>query len=143
MAGKRGGQVYTIYQERPAKTRKGSPTIIKKGKFQGQLCEYSNRLPVREAVSEGRRLAPEMPEWAEPYTVDGVRFWRNKTTGKCYLPVVLFGDNVASEWYIHGNRVDYKDIEPFLLASEKKHSEPKEGQVPFVVISVEHITRIV
>ncbi len=144
------GTIFTYTIGRKAKTRKSydGAEIIKKSVAQGMVgTDYANRKPVREAVENGERDAPELPSHiAETFTVDGIKFWRG-SNGNVYFPVCATGNKPQTQWLIDGESVDLDEIKDFLLASEYAKSPSKEdladkGQVPFVAVNIENIEAI-
>jgi hypothetical protein len=143
IAKRKPGQVFTVYYARKPKTKKSAPEILKVGKVQGQYCDYAARTPVKMAIKEGLRGEPSLPKYAESVVIGGVRFWRNKNNGKYYLPIVLFNVNFKPDWYVGDKKVDEEAVKPYLLATEFHTSSPKQGQVPFIAMDLENITKIV
>ncbi len=144
------GQVATVTVERAGKVRaqfKGL-SLFKRSTFQIQLASYANRAPVREAVANGDREAPELPVWIESseMTSNGIRFWHGKT-GSDYLAMPRFGDKATAEWILDGKAVDLETVKPFLLASEYAEKPSKsevedKGQAMFNAITLSNITDI-
>ena len=143
------GSFFSLTMKRPAKTLKGVTEVIEKETVMtGQLCDYSARAAVKNAVAEGSRDEVELPSHISHSFKEGnVKFWAGKN-GKTYLPMPLAGNKSKVTWYLGGEPVEYSEVEPYLLASDK----PKErkdrdelaelGQVPFVGIDIENILEV-
>lgn len=146
---RRQGSFFSLTMKRLAKTLKGVTEVIEKETtMAGQLCDYSARAAVKNAIAEGERDAPELPSHISHSFKEGnVKFWAGKN-GKTYLPMPLAGNNTKVTWYLGGEPVDYKTVEPYLLAADKpKERKDKEelaelGQVPFVGIDIENIISV-
>jgi len=140
----RGG-FFTLYVDRPANIRKGvAEDIRKQSVFQGQLCDYSAKKIVREAIADGTRDEPVLPSYVkESFYVGNVRFWRGQN-GQVYFPVPLVGNKPQVTWTKDGTVVTRDEIAPLLLASELRESTPSEekSQVAFVGIKVENIVEV-
>jgi hypothetical protein len=146
---KKAGSFFSVKMRKLAKTFKGVAEVVEKESIMtGQLCDYSARFAVKNAVAEGERDAPELPSHIKnSFTVGSVRFWQGKN-GSVYLPMPLAGNKTKVQWYLGGNPVEYSEVEP-LLTSADKPKERKDrdelaeiGQVPFVGINVENILEI-
>jgi len=149
LEGRKQGSFFSITMRRPAKTLKGVTEVVEKQTVMtGQLCDYSARAAVKNAVAEGEREAPELPSHiSHSFTEGGVKFWMGKN-GSVYLPMPLAGNKSKVTWFLGGEPVEYAEVESFLLASDKpKERKDKDelaelGQVPFVGINVENILEV-
>lgn len=120
--------------------------------MQGQLCDYSNRSPVKTAVADGERDAPELPSHiAEAFYVGGVRFWRGKGENpKIYLAMCAVDNPTVPpkvQWYMNDEPCNKDAVQPFLLASENVKPQAKEtiedkGQARFFGIDITNILEI-
>lgn len=148
LEGRKQGSFFSITMKRLAKTLKGVTEVVEKQTIMtGQLCDYSARAAVKNAVAEGERDAPELPSHiSHSFTEGGVKFWQGKN-GSVYLPMPLAGKSKVT-WFLGGEQVDYSEVEPYLLASDKpKERKDKDelaelGQVPFVGVNVENILEV-
>ena len=149
LEGRKQGSFFSITMKRLAKTLKGVTEVVEKETtMTGQLCDYSARAAVKNAVAEGERDAPELPSHiSNTFNVGGVKFWQGNN-GAVYLPMPLAGNKSKTTWYLGGEPVEYAEVEPYLLASDKpKERKGKEelaeiGQVPFVGVNVENILKV-
>lgn len=144
------GTIFTYRIERKAKTRKSydGGTITKTSIAQGMVgTDYANRKPVREAVENGERDAPELPSHIEEaFITDGIRFWRGKN-GEIYFPVCATGNKSKTSWAIDGEEVSLDEIKDYLLSSElpkevNKDDLADKGQVPFIAVNINNIAAI-
>lgn len=148
LEGRKQGSFFSITMKRLAKTKKGVTEVVEKQTIMtGQLCDYSARAAVKNAIAEGERDAPELPSHiSHSFTEGGVKFWMGKN-GSVYLPMPLAG-KPKTTWFLGGEQVDYSEVEPYLLASDKpKERKDKDelaevGQVPFVGVNVENILEV-
>lgn len=148
---RKAGQFVTVFINRKAHLRKQWEMldIRKISRIQIQLSSYANRAPVKEAIENGTRDAPQLPKHISHITTIGnVRFWVGHN-GKIYFPYPLIDTNTSSEYLMNGKpiTVDALKAHCYCLASEfpnrpSKESLAERGQVPFVGVSVEHITAI-
>jgi hypothetical protein len=145
----RNNKFFTIKVRRPAQVRKSlpGPAIEKESLYQGILCDYANRAPVRDAVQSGERQAPVLPSHInEVFHVNGVKFWRGKN-GQEYFPMPITGNKPKVTWYADGIEVPFDDIKEYLLACELSKKPSKEeveekDQVLFNSIKVENILEV-
>lgn len=143
------GSFFSVKMRKVAKTFKGVTEVVEKeSTMTGQLCDYSARAAVKNAVNEGERDAPELPSHIENSFMEGsVKFWQGKT-GTVYLPMPLAGNKTKVQWYLGGNPVEYAEVEPYLTSADKpKERKDKDelaeiGQVPFVGINIENILEV-
>ena len=143
------GQIFTVVVERPADVYKTvTDTIVKRSEFQGQLCDYARRAPVREAVEAGDREAPELPSHIkESFEVEGIKFWRNKNEKTIYLCIPNTGNPPKVEWFLNGEPVSKDAIKHMLKASETASKPSKEtveskGQALFFAPKVENVKEV-
>lgn len=149
LEGRKAGSFFSVKMRKVAKTFKGVTEVVEKESVMtGQLCDYSARFAVKNAVAEGERDAPELPSHIENSFMEGsVKFWQGKT-GAVYLPMPLTGNKTRVQWYLGGNPVEYAEVEPFLTSADKpKERKDKDelaeiGQVPFVGINIENILEV-
>ena len=145
----RKNQFFTVKVRRPAKIRKSlpAPKIEKESVFQGLLCDYHRRAPVKDAVEAGDREAPVLPSHiTEVYHIDGVKFWKGRD-GTEYFPMPISGNKPKVTWLADGTEVPFDDIKQYLLASETSPNPTKEeteekGQVLFCSIKLENILEV-
>jgi len=145
----RQNQFFTIKVRRPAKVRKSlpAPAIEKESLYQGLLCDYARRAPVREAVEAGEREAPVLPSHIkEVYHINGVKFWRGNNEQE-YFPMPISGNKPKVTWYADGHEVPFDDIKMYLLASETNTKPAKaeveeNNQVLFNSIKLENIVEV-
>lgn len=139
------GSFFTVRMIRPAKLRKAYEKldIRKESSFQGMSAvDYAMRAPVRTAVEEGLRLAPELPSWVERVEyLDGIKFWVKGD--QWYFPMV-FIKPLTSQWWNENQPVNIDCIADMLLASEtaerKSKAEVEEmHQAQFNAIKVQNI----
>jgi hypothetical protein len=154
LSNKNRGSFYSLLMQRPAKMLKGiTLNIEKRTQMTGQLCDYSVRAAVKNAVADGLRDAPELPSHIEKSFVEGnVRFWqgkdKNEIPGKIYLPMPLAGSKSNVTWLLDGVVVSYDDVSQYLLAADKprkkqdKEELAEKGQVPFVAVDIENILQV-
>ena len=142
------GGFYTLKTKRPAKTFKGTTFAVdKESVFQGILCDYAARGPVKTAIASGDRNDPELPSYIkESIFVDGIRFWSGNN-GETYLPVSISGNHARVQWYLDNKPCNKSDVELVLMASEKTEKPSKEdladkGQVPFAAINIKNILEV-
>lgn len=149
LEGRQTGTFFSITMRRPAKTFKGVTEVIEKMTIMtGQLCDYSARAAVKNAVADGERDAPELPSHISHSFKEGnVKFWQGNS-GKIYLPMPLAGNKSKVTWFMGGEVVDYATVEPYLTSADrqKEHKTKEElaevGQVPFVGIDIENILEV-
>jgi len=144
------GSIFTLVVTRAGKVRKsydGKP-ITKTSIMQGMTnVNYADRKPVREAVANEERDAPELPSHIEDtFMVSKTRFWKGKN-GKEYFPVCLTGNKPQAQWYLDGEPVDLDTIKDHLLASEYAERKDKEttedkGQALFIGVEVSNVTEV-
>lgn len=125
---KKGTNVQAIWQ-RPAKTlktfagsiQKRTKTYVRSG------ISYSNLSDVKEAIAAGERGEVQSLPWGqwrtgfERYIIEhkGVEYVR-------LYPASFENLRANVEWLLNGQVVEYQDVEPYLLASEKlKRDEEK------------------
>lgn len=126
----RQNQFFTILVKREAKVRKSlpAPKIEKESLYQGLLCDYARRNPVREGVNSGNREEPVLPSHiSEVFHIHGVKFWRG-FNGQEYFPMPISGNKPKVTWYADGTEVPYDDIKEYLLACEIA-AKPSKSQV--------------
>jgi len=147
--GNRKNQFFTIKVRRPAQVRKSlpAPSIEKESLYQGLLCDYARRGPVRDAVESGEREAPVLPSHiTEVFHINDVKFWRGKN-GQEYFPMPISGNKPQVTWYADGREVPFDDIKEYLLACETNKKPTKEtveekNQVLFNSIKLENIVEV-
>jgi len=123
LQGRKGQHVLAVWQ-RVAKTFKDCPMLITKrtSAWVRAGIAYANLAVVKEGIASGERGEVEEIKWAEwiqyPFIL------RHKATHKEYVrlyPAVF--DNLKTpsvEWAIDGKPAAYEQVEPYLLASEKR-----------------------
>lgn len=151
LSARQRGTFATLTVNRAAKVRKAFENldIRKESKIQFQIgVDYANRQPVRDAIANGKREAPELPAYvASVEEINGVRFW-NHTNGNVSLPLPQGGNGVTrSQWLLNGQPVEESEIAGMLLASEQTNKQTKEqaaekGQALFNTIKLENIVAI-
>jgi hypothetical protein len=149
LANKKPGQFFSVEIRRAAKVLKGVTEDIEKlTKMTGQLCDYSARGPVKTAIAEGTRDAPELPSHiASSFREGNVKFWEGKN-GKIYLPMPLSGNHSTVVWFLNGVEVPYDDVEGYLLAADKPKKRPdaaelaEKGQVAFAGVDIDNIVAV-
>jgi len=123
------------------------PDIQKQSTYQGILCDYASRKPVREAVEQGEREAPKLPTHiADVFHIQGVKFWRGKD-GQVYFPMPISGNKPKVKWLANGTEVPYDEVKSYLLACEtykkpEKSAIEDNNQAQFNAIKVENILEI-
>jgi len=148
----RQNKLFSIEVRRSANLRAAFKNLVieKKSNYQGILCDYARRGPVREAIESGERDAPVLPSHIqEVFYCDGVKFWRGKN-GEVYFPMPITGNNVKVVWFLNNEPVPFDDIKEYLLSSEipkvtsaeKKASTEDKGQALFNAIKITNIQRI-
>jgi hypothetical protein len=148
----RQNKLFTIEVRRPANLRAAHKNLAieKKSKYQGILCDYARRDPVRKAVDSGERDAPVLPSHIqEVFYCNGVKFWRGKN-GETYFPMPITGNSAKAVWLFNNEPVPLDDIKAYLLASEvpkatnaeEKANAEEKGQVIFNAIKIGNIQQI-
>lgn len=138
------GTIFSINSERPAKIKAG----FKKA---GDVLEKHSRIIIRQGHSyynqsevirkhqsgEREKYSPEKL-WHKQSDL-GSAFREHKGNGTIYLvgqPVK--GSKSNTVWILNGSQVSYEQIEPMLLASEKR----KDEELDHLTIKVENIVSI-
>jgi len=148
----RQNKIFTIVVKRRANLRAAHKNLAieKKSKYQGILCDYARRGPVREAIESGERDAPVLPSHIqEVFYCEGVKFWRGKN-GEIYFPMPVTGNSAQAVWLFNNEPVPLDDIKEYLLASElpkatyaeEKAKAEENGQVIFNSIKIGNIQQI-
>jgi len=146
---KQPGTFITILVERTPKllTAHKKKAVRKVSKFQGMLCLYSRRAPVKNAVEKGTRLPPELPKGIkEAFYIGRTRFYFGEN-GEFYFPIPVEGNFPQVTWTLDGKEVSKSEIETYLQACEKTRLPDKaklaeKGQAPFVYIKAENVREI-
>jgi membrane carboxypeptidase/penicillin-binding protein PbpC len=149
LSSKNKGAFFSVTILKNCATLKSATEVVEKEtRMTVQFCDYSARAAVKNAVEDGTREAPELPSHIEKtFTEGNVKFWQGRN-GTIYMPLPLAGSKSTAHWYLNGEEVPYKEVEPYLLASEKpkvkkdKEELAEKGQVPFVAPKIENIIRI-
>lgn len=150
LEGRPRGGFFSLTMKVVAQTYKTVTQVIEKETVMtGQLCDYSVRAPVKDAVAEGERDAPELPKHISHAFMQGsVKFWMGNN-GTVYFPMPLVNNAKKKvTWFLEGEPVEYAEVEPYLMAASKpkKHKTNDElaelGQVAFVAIKVENIQEV-
>ena len=144
------GSIAWIQIRRLGKTKAAfkSENIEKVSRFPFQVgVDYSNRSPVKQAVEDGLRDAPQLPKHIKKvFTLNGIKFWRGHN-GKIYLPIPSSGERKFSQWLQDGKPVEVNLIREKLISSEfpnkltKAETESK-GQALFFAPTIENIESI-
>ena len=138
------GTIFSINSEREAKIKVG----FKKA---GDVLEKHSRIIIRQGHSyynqqaviakhesgEREKYSPEKL-WHKQSSL-GRAFREHKTNGSIYLvgqPVK--GSKSNTVWLLNGSQVSYEQIEPMLVASEKR----KDEELDHLTIKVENIVSI-
>jgi hypothetical protein len=141
LTAKRGGQFTTIVLDRierfGGKKEGRDVRVISRYQVLAHAI-YANCATVREAVEQGDRQPPQLPNWAEAREIGGVRFWIHKTSGEIYLPVPTIGTNRRKNFYdpVTGTEIDKAEL------NIKPKPAPKEGQAPFTACNIVNIASI-
>jgi hypothetical protein len=124
---KKAGTFQRVVIARECKTFKGCSHTVSKRETLQRLhnVNYANRSAVSYGVSMGLRETPHLPEWAEQFHTNGVRFIRHKGNGQVYLPLDIEGMEPRVQWFLDGQECDFASVEPYLLASEKQEKPSK------------------
>lgn len=145
---RKGGQIFSVVSRRKCKTKKDCPFIIEKiSRYQGQLCEYASRKDVKQGIESGERSEPKLPPGVkESFYVGQVKFFR-MFSGNICLAVNVSGNKLKSEYLRNGKSVDKKEVEDYLLASEKvvpkeKSEHQEDHTAAFVSVGVDNIIEI-
>lgn len=134
VAKRKKGTFIRLVVNRPAEILKKAAgeagEIRKRTAYSLQLASYANRTPVKSAVESGEREAPKTPSWVVKVETleNGLRFWHH-ANGQVYLALPVFGDKGKArvQWIRNGEKVEKKEIEPFLTAKEKTIRPSKPG----------------
>jgi hypothetical protein len=118
----RKGQHVQATWQRVAKTLKDCPSLIVKrtSAYVRAGIEYANLALVKDAVASGQRDEVEGLRWGEWSQYPFIIAHKGKEYVRLY-PAVF--DNLSTphvEWSMDGKPVTYEQVEPYLLASEKR-----------------------
>lgn len=121
----RKGQHVRATWQRVAKTFKDCPLLIVKrtSAYVRAGIEYANLALVKDAVASGERGEVESLPWGEWADYPFIIAHKGKEYVRLY-PAVF--DNLSTpsvEWSIDGKPATYAQVEPFLLASEKRKDD--------------------
>lgn len=129
LKGKAGQHVAAIWQ-RQVKTRKGFDGLIfKRTKAYVRAgINYSNLSDVRDAIEAGEREPVQgLPwgQWREGYA-NYIIDHKDKEYVRLY-PAVFANLKASVEYLMDGQTVSYEQVEPFMLASEKRKPDDEKS----------------
>lgn len=139
IAAMKGGTIHQFSIAKAIKL-KNKEMAEKQSSFSGMVkTSYANGKDVKAAIEAGERDAPELPAWAEPVEIDGVRFIRHKGNGKLYLPIKPNGNGKrSSKVLLNGKELSTDERETLLYAKDKS-----KGETPaWVTIATDNIQAI-
>ena len=123
----RKGQHVKVTWQRVAKTLKGTAQLITKrtSAFVRAGIEYANLASVKEAIASGDRDEVQaLPSWSEWVQYPFIS--QHKQTKQQYVrlyPAVFANLKPEVEWSLDGKPATYEQVEPYLLASEKRKED--------------------
>lgn len=119
----KGQHVPAIWQ-RTAKVFADCPLVIVKRTtaYVRAGIDYSNLALVREGIENGTRGPVQSLKWGTWAQFPFIIAHKAKEYVRLY-PAVFANLTPTVEWFIDGRPATYADVEPYLLASEKRDSE--------------------
>lgn len=124
------GQQVTVTWEREAATLKDCPLTITKRTIAAVRAgiAYANLRTVREGIANGTRGEVQEIKWAEWIQHPFILRHKAKLTEyvRLYKPVLNNTHAPRVEWFIGGQPATYENVEPYLLAKEKRGADREE-----------------
>jgi hypothetical protein len=118
----RKGQHVRATWQRVCKTFKDCPLLIVKrtSAYVRAGIEYANLAVVKDAVANGERSEVESLPWGEWLKYPFIISHKGKEYVRLYPATFANLATPSVEWSIDGKPADYAQVEPYLLASEKR-----------------------
>ena len=138
---RKGQHVLAVWQ-RVAKTLKDCPMLITKrtSAYVRAGIEYANLASVQSAVASGERGEVEGLKWGEWMQYPFIIAHKGNEYVRLYPASFANLATPSVEWSMDGKPCQYSDVEPYLLASEKR--KPNEEKPSCVTLRASDVIAI-